>query len=60
MNQIIATTKFLSYFVNYLKPSNGISNDYLYVETSISIPISIPNQYSGALVCTQKLYLTIV
>ena len=47
MNQIIATTKFLkrSYFINYLKPSNGISNNHLYVETST--PICMPNQYTG-------------
>ena len=47
MNQIIATTKFLkrSYFINYWKPSNGISNNHLYVETST--PICMPNQYTG-------------
>ena len=47
MNQIIATTKFLkrTYFINYLKLSNGISNNYLYLETST--PIFIPNQYTG-------------
>ena len=47
MSQIITTTKFWkrSYCINYLKPSNGISNNYLYVETST--PICMPNQYTG-------------
>ena len=30
-------------FINYLKPSNGISNNYLIVST----PICIRNQYTG-------------
>ena len=60
MNQIIAITKFLqrSYFVNYLKHSNGISNSYPII-TSKWKPVHRFAYQMNTMVYTQKLYLSI-
>ena len=60
MNQIIATIKFLqrSYFINDLKHSNGISNNYPII-TSKWKPAHRFAYQINTLVYAQKLYFSI-